>query len=174
MKIVRNMVMSSAEIRTRIQIPNVGNDLGILYDTYDKWKLLYISSDNFFNAPSKGFESTSYPEQEGENIDARTVDAPFDYTVVFLVCCENSGIENANKYIAEFNKALYTQSGDIKTYKTITFYNDYKKVKIVGVPTPLSEAKEYWRDNTGMQYDAVKVELKIRVTKPSLCDFNLK
>ena len=154
---------------------------GSIADTQD-YGLVYLSSDNIFGPPTKGFDTTSYPEQEGENILPKTVDAPFDYKVRFYVKAEGA-LENANQKIAAFNAMLYTQESgsgsgsgsgtDTKTFKQVHFYNDYKKVLIVGYPQPISEAEDFWRDSKGKTHDVVVVEWTIRVTKPSLCDFNL-
>lgn len=135
--------------------------------------LVYLSADNRFAPDTKGFESTSYVEEEGDHILPKTVDAPFDYKVTFFV--QASSLQNANDIIAAFNESLYTQEqdSDVKTFKQVEFYNDYKKVKIVGYPSPISEATEFWRDTSGRTFDVVVVEWNIRVNKPSLCDFNL-
>lgn len=154
-------------IRVRLQI----GDNPIL-DSIDSFRLIYISSDDRFEAPLKAFEKTSYPEQEGENISPKTVSDAFDYKVTWFIKA-GGDLGNANRIISRFNSALYTQEGDVKTFKQVTFYNDYKKVKIVGTPTLIQEATEFWRDAQGKQHDVVCVEWVIRVSKPSLCDFNL-
>lgn len=154
-------------IRVRLQIGD-----GDIADTADNYGLVYVSADSRFEAPIKEFEKTSYPEQEGENISPITVSDAFDYKVKWFVAAKNS-IVNANKIIAAFNHLLYTPVGDLKTFKQVVFYNDYKKVKIVGTPTLIQEATEFWRDAQGKQHDVVCVEWVIRVSKPSLCDFNL-
>lgn len=154
-------------IKVRLQIAN-----GDILDTADNFGLVYISADSRFDAPIKEFEKTSYPEQEGENIIAKTTSDAFDYKVTWFVKADGS-LNNANDTIARFNSLLYTQVGDIKTFKEVSFYNDYKKVKIVGTPSPIQEATEFWRDANGKQHDVVCVEWMIRVSKPSLCDFNL-
>lgn len=154
-------------IRVRLQIGD-----GEILDTMDGYGLVYVSSDHRFEAPIKEFEKTSYPEQEGENISAKTVDDAFDYKVTWFVKA-NGSLGNANAVIAKFNALLYDKVDDIKTYKQVAFYNDYKKVKIVGTPSPIQEATEFWRDANGKQHDVVQVEWIIRVSKPSLCDFNL-
>lgn len=155
-------------INTRLQIDNGG-----VFDTYTEYGLLYLDADERLAPPTKGFEKTTYVEEEGEHIDPKTVDDAFDYKATFLVQAKNSDIENANIIIRDFNKRLYTQDGDVKTFKQITFYNDFNRVKIVGYPQPIAEAKSFWRDKHGNVADAVQVELTIRVTKPSLCDFAL-
>ena len=135
--------------------------------------LVYLDSDKVTGAPSKSFESTSYPEEEGEHIIPKTVDAAFDYKVKFFI--QTSSLQNANDLISAFNSALYTQAlgSDVKTYKQVEFYNDYKRHKIVGYPHPISEAQEFWRDKYNQVQDVVVVEWTMRVPKPSLCDFNL-
>ena len=155
-------------INTRLQIGD-----GEVFDTYTEYGLLYLDADERLAPPTKGFEKTAYAEEEGEHIDPKTVDDAFDYKATFLVQAKNSDIENANIIIRDFNKLLYTQDGDVKTFKQIAFYNDYNRVKIVGYPQPIAEAKSFWRDKHGNVADAVQVELTIRVTKPSLCDFAL-
>lgn len=154
-------------IKVRLQIGD-----GEILDTQDGYGLIYVSSDNRLSTPLKEFEKTSYPEEEGEHISPKTVDDAFDYKVSWLIA-SNGSLGNANAVISRFNSMLYTQVGDVKTFKQVVFYNDYKKVKIVGVPTLISEATEFWRDSQGKQHDVVQVEWNIRVSKPSLCDFNL-
>lgn len=155
-------------IKVRLQISN-----GDILDTIDGYGLVYVSSDNRFEAPIKEFEKTSYPEKEGENIITKTVSDAFDYKVEWFIKA-NGSLNNANEIISRFNSLLYTQEGDVKSFNRVTFYNDYKKVKIVGTPSLIQEATEFWRDANGKQHDVVCVEWKIRVSKPSLCDFNLK
>ena len=154
-------------IRVRLQIGD-----GNIADTADNYGLVYISADSRFDAPIKAFEKTSYPEEEGEHILNKTVSDAFDYKVTWFIQA-NGSLGNANAVIAKFNTLLYDQVDDIKTFKQVTFYNDYKKVKIVGTPSPIQEATDFWRDAKGKQHDVVCVEWVIRVSKPSLCDFNL-
>lgn len=155
-------------IKVRLKI---GNDETLPKETINGYGLVYVSSDHRFEAPIKEFEKTSYPEQEGENIIAKTVSDAFDYKVVWFIKADGS-LNNANKIISQFNSLLYTQEGNVKSFKRVTFCNDYKKVKIVGIPSLIQEATEFWRDANGKQHDVVCVEWTIRVTKPSLCDFN--
>lgn len=154
-------------IRVRLQIAE-----GEIIDTIEGYGLVYISADSRFSAPIKDFEKTTYAEQEGENIHAKSVDDAFDYKVTWFIKA-NGSLDNANAVIAQFNALLYDQVDDVKTFKSVAFYNDYKGVKIVGTPKPISEATEFWRDASGTQHDVVSVEWVIRVSKPSLCDFNL-
>ena len=152
-------------IRVRLQI----NDRAIR-DTIDGYGLIYVSSDHRFEAPIKEFDKTSYPEQEGENIITKSVSDAFDYKVTWFVKADGN-LGNANMVIKRFNSLLYTTGGDIKTFKQVTFFNSYKKVVIVGTPSLIQEATEFWRDANGIQHDVVCVEWTIRVSKPSLCTF---
>jgi len=146
---------------------------GQIKDSIAGYKLWYVSSDLRLGADVKDFDTTTYPEQEGENIIPKTVDAPFDYKVKFYVKADGS-LDNANTVIKAFNDALYTaDSNGVKTFKQVSFYNDYKKVLIVGYPKPIALAAQFWRDSKGNDHDVVVVEWVIRVNKPSLCNFNL-
>lgn len=145
---------------------------GQVVDT-QTYGLVYLDSDKVVGAPTKGFESTQYPEEEGEHIMPKTVDAAFDYKAKFFI--QATTLQSANDRIAAFNALLYSQEqgSDTKTFKQVEFYNDYKRHKIVGYPQPIAEATEFWRDMKNQINDVVIVELNIRVTKPSLCDFAL-
>ena len=150
-------------INVRLQIAD-----GNIENTADKYGLVYLSADNRFAAPTKGFEISKYAESPGSNIIPRTVDDEFEYKVKFFIKADGD-LENANQKIAAFNSLLYTKDADnIKT-----FYNDYKKVKIVGYPSPIEEATDFWRDSRGKQADVVCVEWTIKVNDPTLCDFNI-
>lgn len=159
-------------IKAGISIPDI--DGGKVNDTLEKYGLIYISSDNILGAPNKGFDTTAYPEEEGEHILPITVDDAFDYKVTFLVNA-NGKLATANGKIAEFNRDICTVNTTTgrKEYKTISLYNYYKRVKIVGIPSPISSAESFWRDPSGLVWDVVEVTISIRVTKPSECDFNL-
>lgn len=155
-------------IKVRLQIAD-----GEIVDTADTYGFVYLEADNRFAAPVKGFEKSSYPEQPGINLDPKTVDDEFEYKVKFFVKADGD-LENANQKIAAFNSLLYTKNADnIKTFKQVTFYNDYKKAKIVGYPSPIKEATDFWRDSRGKQADVVCVEWTINVNDPTLCDFNI-
>lgn len=146
---------------------------GSAVDT-QQYGLVYISSDHILGPTLKDLEVTTYPEEEGEHILNKAVLAPFDYKVKFYVRAEGS-TENANQKISAFNALLYTQASgsDTMVLNRVSFYNDYKKVLIVGYPKLISEATDFWRDSTGKTHDIVLVEWTIRVDKPSECDFNL-
>lgn len=154
-------------IRVRLGIEGI---TGQPLDTITFFNLIYISADNIVSSPIKPFEKTTYPEQEGENIYNKTVDDAFDYKVTWLIEADNE--QDANDIISGFNSIIINNNNGVKEFRRVTFCNDYKKVKIVGIPSPISEATEFWRDAKGKQHDVVKVEWTIRVDKPSLCDFN--
>lgn len=154
-------------IKSRIKIGD-----GDIYDFESLFGFIQVSSDNIFGAPVKPFEQTSYPEKAGVNILPLTVEDTFEYKATFFISAKG-GFETANWKIEEFNNAVTEEVNGIKHIKQITFYNDYKKVKIVGYPTPISNATEFWRDSSGKLHDVVCVELVIKVTNPSLCNFNL-
>ena len=149
----------------------IGDD-GTYQDTVEGWGLVYLSSDSRLASDIKDFEATQYPEEEGEHILPKTVDAPFDYKVKFFI--RTSTRENANAKVAAFNNAISTQDATtkVRTFKKIYFHDEYKKVLIVGYPKPMAEPDKFWRDTRGNALDVVTVELLIRVTTPSECDFN--
>lgn len=139
--------------------------------TDEVYGLVYLDSDKRVGAPTKGFEATSYPEEEGEHILPKTVDAAFDYKVKFFI--QATSLENANAKIQAFNNAILPLSNGQRTAQQVEFYNYYKRHKIVGYGQPMDEASDFWRDKTNQVNDVVVVEWVIRVTTPSLCDFNL-
>lgn len=145
---------------------------GPILDTQE-YGLIYLDSDKRVGPESKGFESTSYPEEEGEHIIPKSVDAAFDYKVKFFV--QGTSLEDANAKIDAFNAMLHSAPTElgVKTYYQVEFYNDYKRHKIVGYPNEISEASEFWRDKKNQVQDIVVVEWTIRVTKPSLCDYSI-
>lgn len=158
-------------IKVRLQIEG-----GAIQDTYSAYGLVYLKSSNRFAPPTKGFAKSSYAEQAGENVDPRTVDDTFDYEVQFLIEAPNKDLANANAKIKAFNELMYSKlaNSDIKTFKTFTFYNDYKRHKISGIPSPIDEVdeKDFFRDKYGNVRDAVVVALKLHVNNPNDCDFS--
>lgn len=152
-------------IRVRLKIGN-----GEIVDT-QALGLIYLDSDKRLAPPTKGFETTSYPEEEGEHILPKTVDDAFDYKVKFFIQADS--IEDANTKIDAFNSMLHGEADSLgsKEFYQVTFFNDYKRHKIVGYPFPIDEATEFWRDPSDQVNDIVVVEWTIRVTKPSLCEF---
>ena len=136
-------------IKVRLAIGDINNTP---LETDIWFKLIYISADNRFAAPIKAFENTTYPEQEGENVHNKTVDDAFDYKVSWFI--KASDIFDANQVISNFNSYITdVDENGVKTFKRVVLYNDYKKVKIVGIPSPISEAKEFWRDANGKLHE---------------------
>lgn len=146
---------------------------GAIEDTFTAHKLIYLKADHRTEAPIKKREATSYAEEAGEHTDPRTVQDAFDYKVTFIIDGQNTYLASVNAIIAAFNAKLYTQAqgSDIRTYKEVAFYNDFKRVKIVGLPEPIAEPKEMKRSKNG--YDFAEVEFVIHVGDPTKCDFNL-
>lgn len=146
---------------------------GAVEDTFAAHKLIYLSADNRTEAPIKKRDVTTYAEQAGDNTDPRTVQDSFDYKVTFIIDGQNTDLDNVNAIIAAFNRKLYTQpaDSDIRTYKEVAFFNDFKRVKIVGIPEPIAEPKEMKRSRNG--FDFAEVEFVIHANDPTKCDFNL-
>lgn len=155
-------------IKSRIKIE--GDDR--IYDFESAFGFVQVSSDDIFGAPIKEFNTTSYPEESGVHIFPMTVNDTFEYKVKFFISTKN-GAQSANWNIEEFNSAICSEADGIKAFKEITFYNDYKGVKIVGYPKPIEKATEFWRDKKGVLHDVVCVELVIQVVSPEKCNFNL-
>ena len=153
-------------IRVRIKIGD-----GAIEDTFATHKLIYIDADNRTEAPVKKRDVSSYVEQAGDNTDPRTVQDAFDYKVQFIIDGQDKDLKRVNSIIAAFNKKLYTQpaNSDIRTYKEVTFYNDFKPHKIVGLPEPIAECKEFKKSKNG--YVFAQVELVIHVSDPKKCNF---
>ena len=154
-------------IKVRIKIGD-----GAIEDTFTAHKLIYMDSDNRTEAPIKKRDTTSYIEQAGDNTDPRTVQDAFDYKVTFIIDGHDKDLKRVNDIIAAFNKKLYTQKSgsDIRVYKEVTFYNDFKPHKIVGLPEPIAECKDFKKSRNG--YEFAQVEFVIHVSDPNLCDFN--
>lgn len=146
---------------------------GPVQDTFAAHKLIYQSSDDRTEAPLKKKDSSSHPGEAGEHTDPRAVPDAFDYKVQFIIDGQNTDLDNVNAVIAAFNRQLYTTTpgSDIRRYKEVTFFNDFKRVKIVGIPEPIAELTELHRTKNG--YDCGLCELVIRVSDPTKCDFNL-
>lgn len=153
-------------INVRIKIGD-----GAIEDTFAAHKLIYIDSDNRTEAPIKKRDVTSYAEESGDHTDPRTVQDAFDYKVTFIIDGQDKDLKRVNSIIAAFNKKLYTQpaNSDIRTYKEVTFYNDFKPCKIVGLPEPIAECKEFKKSRNG--YEFAQVELVIHVSDPTKCNF---
>lgn len=159
----------------------IGNGAEVDTRTYG---LVYLDSDKVVGAVSKGFESTSYPEEPGEHILPKTVDAAFDYKVKFFIDPTvpdgaTPSLYTINKKIASFNARLYDyeldeneQPTNVKVFKKVTFYNDTKRHVIVGYPDEISEATEFWRDPSNQRNDIAVVEWTIHVKEPQLCKYD--
>lgn len=153
-------------INVRIKIGD-----GAIEDTFAAHKLIYIDADNRTEAPIKKRDASSYVEQAGDNTDPRTVQDAFDYKAQFIIDGQDKDLKRVNSIIAAFNKKLYTQEADsdIRIYKEVTFYNDFKPHKIVGIPEPIAECKEFKKSKNG--YEFAQVELVIHVSDPTKCNF---
>lgn len=153
-------------INVRIQIGD-----GAIEDTFAAHKLIYMDADNRTEAPIKKRDVTTYAEQAGDNTDPRTVQDAFDYKAQFIINGQDKDLKRVNSIIAAFNKKLYTQEegSDIRTYKEVTFYNDFKPCKIVGLPEPIAECKEFKKSRNG--YEFAQVEFVIHVSDPTKCNF---
>lgn len=153
-------------INVRIKIGD-----GAIEDTFAAHKLIYIYADNRTEAPIKKRDASSYVEQAGDNTDPRTVQDAFDYKAQFIIDGQDKDLKRVNSIIAAFNKKLYTQEADsdIRIYKEVTFYNDFKPHKIVGIPEPIAECKEFKKSRNG--YEFAQVEFVIHVSDPTKCNF---
>lgn len=159
-------------ITARIQIEN-----GSILDTYKGWGFIYKIGDRRFAPPEKKRDKSSYQGEAGAHDDPRTVDDEFDYKVEFILEAPNRNLANANSKIAAWNNAVREKiaGSDIKRCKTVTFYDDYKRCKIVGIPEIIEtvDEKDYFRRQRGDAMDCVVVQLTIHVCNPKLCDFDL-
>lgn len=153
-------------INVRIKIGD-----GAIEDTFAAHKLIYMDADNRTEAPIKKRDVTSYAEEAGEHTDPRTVQDAFDYKAQFIIDGQDKDFKRVNSIIAAFNSKLYTQEtgSDIRTYKEVTFYNDFKPCKIVGLPEPIAECKEFKKSRNG--YEFAQVEFVIHVSDPTKCNF---
>lgn len=153
-------------INVRIKIGD-----GAIEDTFAAHKLIYMDADNRTEAPIRKRDVTSYAEEAGEHTDPRTVQDAFDYKVQFIIDGQDKDFKRVNSIIAAFNSKLYTQEtgSDIRTYKEVTFYNDFKPCKIVGLPEPIAECKEFKKSSNG--YEFAQVEFVIHVSDPTKCNF---
>lgn len=153
-------------INVRIKIGD-----GAIEDTFTAHKLIYLEADNRTEAPIKKRDASSYAEKAGDNTDPRTVQDAFDYKAQFIIDGQDKDLKRVNSIIAAFNKKLYTQEegSGIRTYKEVTFYNDFKPHKIVGLPEPIPECKEFKKSKNG--YEFAQVEFVIHVSDPTKCNF---
>lgn len=159
-------------IDSRIQIED-----GKIEDFYTRWGFIYMSGDCRFAPPEKKRDVSRYKEEAGEHEDPRTVDDAFDYTAKFLIEAPNRNLVNANSKIKAWNDAVRDrlEGSDIKRCKTVTFYDDYKRCKIVGIPEIIADVdeKDFYRRKNGSMMDCVIVPLTIHVSNPGLCRFDM-
>lgn len=159
-------------ITSRIQIAD-----GPVLDTYRAYGFIYRVGDHRFAPPEKKRDKTSYAEEPGSHEDPRTVDDEFDYTVEFILEAPNRNFTNANTRIRAFNEAIRTRTpgSHIKQCRIVTLYDDYKRCRITGIPEIIEEvtADNYHRHRLGGVSDCVVFSLKIHVSDPTLCDFDL-
>lgn len=157
-------------ITSRIQIED-----GAIEDFYEKWGFIYVDADERTAPDEKKSDASEYAEKAGENVDQRTVDAPFDYSAKFLIEAPNKDLTNVNAKIGAFNKAIREDSAesDIKRKREIAFYNPLNRVKIVGYPELIALPEKVYHSNQHGELDCAIVELKIRVSDPNKCDFEL-
>lgn len=158
-------------IRSLIQIEN-----GEVLDFYTEFGFIYMDADERTAPGEKEDAASSYAEEPGEHRDGRTVDAPFDYTAKFLIEAPNKDLINVNAKVNDFNRAVREKlpNSDVKRKKEIAFYNLLNRVKIVGTCEPIAEPAEVYHSNRYGYLDFAVVELKIRVSDPRKCDFELK
>jgi len=157
-------------IRSLIQI-----ETGEVRDFYKEFGFIYMDADERTASDEKEDAVSNYAEEPGEHRDGRTVDAPFDYTAKFLVEAPNKDLENVNVRINSFNRAVreVLPNSDVKLKKEITFYNLLNRVKIVGTCELIAVPKECFHSNRYGELDFAVAELKIRVSDPRKCDFEL-
>lgn len=163
-------------VKSKIKIED-----GTVRDFHDAFGFIYLDADER-TAPDEKEDAVSYyAEEAGEHRDGRTTDAPFDYKATFLVEAPNKDLANVNARIGDFNRAIREyikdpdtgKDTDVKRKKEIAFYNLLNRVKIVGFPDLIAEPKEVYHSNQYGELDYAQIELKIRVSDPSKCDFEL-
>ena len=158
-------------IRSLIQIED-----GEEKDFFEAFGFIYMDADERTAPDEKEDAVSNYAEQAGENRDGRTVDAPFDYTAKFLIEAPNKDLTNVNVKVNDFNRAIRetTQGSDVKRKKEIAFHNLLNRVKIVGYPELIATPTKVYHSNRYGEMDFAEVELKIRVSDPKKCKFELK
>lgn len=154
---------------------------GPVKDSFTDYGLIFVSSDKVFAPPAKGMLEESFQEEAGAHTDGKTVDEKFEYKVKFIIECPNTDTKNANVKIAHINSLMYDRETDedgndtdVKVFKEWTIHNYKDRVKITGIPAPISsvDADDYFRDANGNVHDAVRIELKLNVVNPNKCDFS--
>lgn len=159
-----------ALIPSKIQIEG-----GEVRNFYEAYGFIYMDADERTAPDEKEDAASSYAEESGEHRDGRTVYAPFDYTARFLVEAPNKDLANVNARINAFNRAIRerAEGSDVMRKREIAFYNLHNRVKIVGYPELIAVPTEVWHSGSYGATDYAEVELKIRVSDPTKCDFEL-
>lgn len=155
-------------IKSNIQIEN-----DVVMDFYDAFGFIYVDADERTAPDEKQDAVTSYAEEAGEHRDGRTVYAPFDYTAKFIIEAPNKDLTNVNAKIKAFNDAIRADENGMLRKRKISFYNLLNRVKIVGYPELISVPTKVYHSNAYGGLDFALVELKIRVSNPNECNFNL-
>lgn len=157
-------------IESKIQIED-----GAIQDMHTDFGFIYLDADERTAPDEKDDAVTSYADEPGEHRDGRTVYAPFDYSVTFLVEAPNRDLSNVNSRIAAFNDAIReTEPGSgIHRKREITFFNLHNRVKIVGYPDLIAVPKTVYHSKRYGELEFAEVELKIRVSHPEKCEFDL-
>ncbi|MBD5306105.1 MAG: hypothetical protein HDS14_00530 [Bacteroides sp.] len=150
-------------------------DDGAIEDSFEKWGFIFIDSDRRTAPPERALEKISFTGEPGEDTDLRTTDDAFDYELKFAIDTPNTDFENANTKITAFNKAirLINPGNPVKICRRLTVYNDFMRVKIVGIPAIIDLPENFYRKQNGEEMDCVEFTLKVRVNNPALCDFSL-
>lgn len=149
---------------------------GEVMDFYRSYGFIYMDADERTAPPEKATPASSYAEEPGEHPDKRAVEDAFDYKAKFLIEAPNKDLTNVNSKIAAFNAAIReTVAGsNVKRCREVSFYNLLNRVKITGVPSPISEPTEVYHSNRYGEMDFAIVELRIRVSDPRKCDFEFR
>lgn len=136
-----------------------------VHDSYDRYRWIYVDSDDAFSAPLKENDKVAY-ENGGLAYTNKYHEKEFDYKINFVARGVNRTEDDAaNAYLNTFMEDIHTG----EEMNEITFYNPYKGVKIVGVYKEVEEKNFLRRE--GVE-DCVRIELTLRVLDPSKCDFD--
>lgn len=136
-----------------------------VHDTYDRYRWIYVDSDDAFGAPLKENDKVEY-ENGGLAYTKKYYEKEFDYKINFVARGVNRTEDDAaNAYLGVFMNDIHTG----EDMNEVTFYNPYKGVKIVGIYKDIEEKDFYRRE--GFE-DCVRIELTLRVLDPRKCDFD--
>lgn len=150
---------------------------GKIQDITKSWGFIPLGSSKRLAPPEKKRDTSSYAEDAGEHVDARTVDDVFDYKMRFILETPNRNLVNANSKIKAWNDAVREKiaGSDVKRCKTITLYDDRMRCRIVGIPEVIAEVgdDDFYRWQNGSMPDCVVFELTVHVSDPNLCSFDV-